>query len=174
MAILGLMFICGIVCCIGGCWYCCRRRRARGTRTRPQPQWLVVPEGVSAGMQITATWPDGRTVAVMLPDGAIAGQRLQVSATGEVESPAEAAERARLARKAARKAQRTRLAVLCPTVATALLLRVYFTEGCGGKDCGANGQCVGGLASAACVCEGNFIGTLCEQQPLNNETVPGN
>ena len=43
-----------------------------------------------------------------------------------------------------------------------VLLIVFFTKGCGGLDCGANGQCVGGLASAACVCEGNFIGQFCD------------
>ena len=37
------------------------------------------------------------------------------------------------------------------------------SAGCGGLDCGANGQCVG-LVSAACVCEGNFIGQFCETE----------
>ena len=76
LVILGLILICGIVCCIGGCC----RRRARASQT----QWLAVPEGVSVGMQITTTWPDGRTVAVTVPNGATVGQRLRVNAMGEV------------------------------------------------------------------------------------------
>eukprot|EP01045_Picozoa_sp_COSAG04_P005491 COSAG04_NODE_255_length_18797_cov_46.325968_17_plen_455_part_00 len=41
---------------------------------------------------------------------------------------------------------------------------VYFTAGCGGHpSCGANGHCVG-LASAACACEGNFIGQFCQAE----------
>eukprot|EP01045_Picozoa_sp_COSAG04_P006354 COSAG04_NODE_310_length_17225_cov_12.768014_12_plen_520_part_00 len=40
---------------------------------------------------------------------------------------------------------------------------VYFTNGCGGLDCGANGQCVGGLIGE-CVCEGNYIGQFCQTE----------
>ena len=53
-------------------------RRRRGTRTRPQPQWVTVPEGVGAGMQITARWPDGQTAVVTVPDGVTVGQQLEV------------------------------------------------------------------------------------------------
>ena len=49
-----------------------------------------------------------------------------------------------------------------PGVTGVVLLILYFTAGCGGLDCGANGQCVGGLTSAACLCEGNYAGKFCE------------
>ena len=51
---------------------------------------------------------------------------------------------------------------------------VYATAGCGGLDCGANGQCVGGLASAAphCACADGYGGTFCEYPPIDLSTVP--
>eukprot|EP01045_Picozoa_sp_COSAG04_P023095 COSAG04_NODE_2695_length_3721_cov_2.697405_3_plen_578_part_00 len=80
---------------------------------------------------------------------------------------AEEAERARLARREALKVMALDwgkfCCAACAVTAVALAV-VYATAGCGGLDCGANGQCVGGLASAACACEGNFIGELCQTE----------
>eukprot|EP01045_Picozoa_sp_COSAG04_P013240 COSAG04_NODE_929_length_9364_cov_4.141932_1_plen_677_part_10 len=78
-------------------------------------------------------------------------------------------ERAERERRERKKREARKLLAKRMATATACVLLVttgvYFTKGCGGSDldCGANGHCVG-LASAACVCEGNFIGELCDTE----------
>eukprot|EP01045_Picozoa_sp_COSAG04_P004058 COSAG04_NODE_172_length_21594_cov_14.638614_17_plen_489_part_00 len=93
-------------------------------------------------------------------------------AAAEEREAAEEAERARLARREALKVMALDWAKFCCAacaVTGVVLAVVYATAGCGGLDCGVNGQCVGGLASAACACERNFIGEFCQ---YNLSTVP--
>eukprot|EP01045_Picozoa_sp_COSAG04_P016049 COSAG04_NODE_1311_length_7269_cov_4.533333_4_plen_417_part_00 len=87
-------------------------------------------------------------------------------AAAEEREAAEEEERARLARREAlKKVERMQLVKCCSAgaVTGVALAVVYATAGCGGLDCGANGQCVGGLIGE-CVCEGNFIGEICETE----------
>eukprot|EP01045_Picozoa_sp_COSAG04_P015137 COSAG04_NODE_1177_length_7916_cov_13.807599_6_plen_730_part_00 len=71
--------------------------------------------------------------------------------------------------------RRAAAGALAPALLVQLvLLIVYATVGCGGLDCGANGQCVG-LVTAACACEGNFIGPFCETEcPIPDCGAHGN